>query len=182
MEYAESVRTVFYCPSDVPTRPVSTGPPKDLGYSNRPRGWYDAQGTGHKIDYGRWVGPGSKEKGRDQIFWGVALAGVQDDEYTDPGKYQQPSDTSVLAENSWAVQNPKDLGYSNRPRGWYDAQGTGHKIDYGRWVGPGSKEKGRDLIFWGVALAGVQDDEYTDPGRYQQPSDTSVLAEDPGNG
>jgi hypothetical protein len=26
MEYVGSVRTVFYCPSDVPTRPVSTGP------------------------------------------------------------------------------------------------------------------------------------------------------------
>ena len=69
----------------------------DAGYSNRPRGWYDAKGDGRgALDYGRWVG--------DNPWWSVALAD-ETSQYsenpvasTTPRRFNQP-DPAILQPN-----------------------------------------------------------------------------------
>ncbi len=61
--------------------------------------------------------------------------------------------------------NIRDLGYSDRPRGWYDAQCQGADNDYCRWVGDAPN------IFWSCALAGATS-EYT-PGGIFTPETTT---------
>eukprot|EP00984_Skeletonema_dohrnii_P008624 scaffold3195_cov72-Skeletonema_dohrnii-CCMP3373.AAC.1 len=70
------------------------------------------------------------------------------------------SDMSIQLPNTFAKKKPQssatltDLGYSHMPRGWYDAQGSGFSIDYGRYVGDGNAA---NPIRWAVALAGKTD-------------------------
>lgn len=56
-------------------------------------------------------------------------------------------------------------GYPDRPRGFYDATGSGIARDYGRWVGD------HPLVYWSVALgtATGPEQQYSAPGVYDQP-------------
>eukprot|EP00984_Skeletonema_dohrnii_P032061 scaffold25451_cov73-Skeletonema_dohrnii-CCMP3373.AAC.2 len=127
-------------------KPQSSATLTDLGYSHMPRGWYDAQGTGFSIDYGRYVG--DHGNAANPIRWAVALAGKKDH--------------ATLT----------DLGYSHMPRGWYDAQGSGFSIDYGRYVG--DHGNAANPIRWSVALAGKTEQYATS---YSEP-DNSLLMPD----
>lgn len=78
------------------------------------------------------------------------------------------STKNFLASIGWLrPQSPIDLGDEAMPRGWYDAQGTGRNLDYGRYVGNAGS------LYWSVALAGSTD-EYSASDEYNQPS-TDVL-------
>jgi hypothetical protein len=52
----------------------------DMGFKERPRGWYDAQCQGAVNDYCRYVGT------PPSIWWSCALAGSSN-QYTDPGTF-----------------------------------------------------------------------------------------------
>mmetsp|Transcript_18111 Transcript_18111/g.36365 ORF Transcript_18111/g.36365 Transcript_18111/m.36365 type:complete len:287 (-) Transcript_18111:110-970(-) len=148
-------------------KPQSSATLTDLGYSHMPRGWYDAQGSGFSIDYGRYVGDGNAA---NPTRWAVALAG-KTDQYD--GSYSEPNN-SLLMPNCWGIQSSAtltDLGYSHMPRGWYDAQGSGLNIDYGRYVGDGNAA---NPTRWAVALAG-KTDQYDES--YSEP-DNSLLMPD----
>eukprot|EP00984_Skeletonema_dohrnii_P031364 scaffold23709_cov86-Skeletonema_dohrnii-CCMP3373.AAC.7 len=66
-----------------------------------PRGWYDAQGSGLNIDYGRYVGDGNAA---NPTRWAVALAG-KTDQYDE--SYSEP-DNSLLMPNSLGIQSRVD--------------------------------------------------------------------------
>jgi hypothetical protein len=57
-------------------------------------------------------------------------------------------------------------GYPDRPRGFYDATGSGIARDYGRWVGD------HPLVYWSVALgtATGPEQQYTEPNVHEQPN------------
>ena len=60
------------------------------GYSNRPRGYYDAEGHGKgPVDYGRWVG------NHPNTWWSVVLLSEPGNQYSPPGAFSQP-DVAVL--------------------------------------------------------------------------------------
>jgi len=73
-----------------------------------------------------------------------------------------------------------DVGYSDRPRGWYDAKGDGRgPVDYGRWVG--------SPPWWSVALAD-EPSQYsenpilpTTPRRFNQPDPATLQPNIPSN-
>lgn len=83
-------------------KPQSSATLTDLGYSQMPRGWYDAQGSGFSIDYGRYVGDGNAA---NPTRWAVALAG-KTDQYD--GSYSEP-DNSLLMPNCWGIQSSATL-------------------------------------------------------------------------
>lgn len=57
-----------------------------------------------------------------------------------------------------------DFGKPNRFRGWVDVQGQGEKNDYARYVGPNDRFP---FVWFSIALAGSED-QYTDPGLYEE--------------
>eukprot|EP00808_Paulinella_micropora_P009603 g9125.t1 len=67
-------------------------------------------------------------------------------------------------------QTISDLGYGNRMRGWYDAQGQGICNDYCRYVGPGG---GYSFAWFSCALAGSVDPN-TAPNVYREGEGTTV--------
>mmetsp|Transcript_2907 Transcript_2907/g.4409 ORF Transcript_2907/g.4409 Transcript_2907/m.4409 type:complete len:103 (-) Transcript_2907:7-315(-) len=80
--------------------PQSSATLTDLGYSQKPRGWYDAQGTGFSIDYGRYVGDGTAA---NPIRWAVALAGETEQYATSMGalSYSEPDNRYLMPDHDW---------------------------------------------------------------------------------
>jgi len=87
----------------------------DVGYSDRPRGFVDVNGDG-RADYCRMIGA------TDNLTIACMTAG-----------------TGGFDANQYGVTSSDhfDAGYSNMPRGFYDANGDG-KVDYCRFIGAGS--------------------------------------------